>query len=194
MCAISCDYLRPKKQLTFNIDPLRGDRGERLPDLKQNGISLEHLQLATALFNLPAFLVVALLTVLLVKGIHESAAVNSLIVATKVAVILVVIGVGAAFVRPSNWMPFVPPNLGKLGEFGWSGMMRGAAVVFFAYIGFDAVSTAAQESLNPSRDVPIGILGSLIFCSVLYVSDGLGCNRPCTVYKAQCGRSSCCGH
>ncbi len=137
--------------------------------LKQGGISPEHLHLATAVFNLPAFFVVSILTALLVKGIRESAVVNSFIVALKVAVILVVIGAGAAYVNTSNWSPFVPPNLGKFGEFGWSGVMRGAAVVFFAYIGFDAVSTAAQESRNPSRDMPIGILGSLIVCSVLYV-------------------------
>lgn len=137
--------------------------------LRQVGISPEQLRLARALFNFPAFLIVSLLTALLVKGIRESSVFNSFIVALKVAVILVVIGTGAAFLNPSNWVPFVPPNSGKFGEFGWSGIMRGAAVVFFAYIGFDAVSTAAQESRNPSRDMPIGILGSLIVCSVLYV-------------------------
>ena len=137
--------------------------------LKQAGISPADLHLATALFNLPAFLVVSALTALLVKGIRESTVVNSLIVSLKVTLILVVIGTGTAFVNASNWVPFVPPNLGKFGEFGWSGVMRGAAVVFFAYIGFDAVSTAAQESRNPSRDMPIGILGSLIVCSALYI-------------------------
>ena len=137
--------------------------------LTQAGISPTQLQLTTALFNLPAFLVVSLLTALLVKGIRESTFVNSFIVALKVVLILVVIGTGTAFVDTSNWIPFVPPNLGKFGEFGWSGVMRGAAVVFFAYIGFDAVSTAAQESRNPSRDMPIGILGSLVVCSVLYI-------------------------
>jgi basic amino acid/polyamine antiporter, APA family len=137
--------------------------------LKHAGITLEQAHQTTALFNLPAFLIVSLLTVLLVKGIRESAFFNSMIVALKVVVILAVIGAGASFVNAANWFPFVPCNLGKFGEFGWSGVMRGAAVVFFAYIGFDAVSTAAQESRNPSRDMPIGILGSLIICSVLYV-------------------------
>jgi len=137
--------------------------------LQQAGISVANLQQATALFNLPAFIIVALLTALLVKGIRESAIFNAVIVVVKVAVILAVIGVGLAFVNTSNWTPFVPPNSGKFGEFGWSGVVRGAAVVFFAYLGFDAVSTAAQESRNPQRDMPIGILGSLIVCTVLYI-------------------------
>jgi basic amino acid/polyamine antiporter, APA family len=137
--------------------------------LKKVGVSPEHLRLVTALFNLPAFLVVSVLTALLIKGIRESSVFNSLIVALKLTVILVVIGTGVAYVNTANWSPFVPPNLGKFGEFGWSGVTRGAAVVFFAYIGFDAVSTAAQESRNPSRDMPIGILCSLIVCTVLYV-------------------------
>jgi basic amino acid/polyamine antiporter, APA family len=137
--------------------------------LQRAGISLASLDQATALFNLPAFVIVALLTALLVKGIRESAIFNSVFVVVKVAVILAVIGVGIAFVSPSNWTPFVPPNSGKFGEFGWSGVVRGAAVVFFAYLGFDAVSTAAQESRNPQRDMPIGILGSLIICTVLYI-------------------------
>lgn len=137
--------------------------------LQRAGISLAHLDQATAVFNLPAFVIVALLTALLVKGIRESAIFNAIIVVVKVAVILAVIGVGITFVNPSNWTPFVPPNSGKFGEFGWSGVVRGAAVVFFAYLGFDAVSTAAQESRNPKRDMPIGILGSLVICTVLYI-------------------------
>ncbi len=137
--------------------------------LKQAGIVPAHLYTVTALFNLPAFLIVSILTALLVKGIRESTFVNSFIVTLKIVLILVVIGTGIAFINRSNWTPFVPPNSGRFGEFGWSGVMRGAAVVFFAYIGFDAVSTAAQESRNPSRDMPIGILGSLVVCSVLYV-------------------------
>jgi APA family basic amino acid/polyamine antiporter len=137
--------------------------------LQHSGIESASLQQATALFNLPAMIIVALLTALLVKGIRESAIFNFVIVVVKVAVILVVIGVGIAFVNPSNWVPFVPPNAGKFGEFGWSGVARGAAVVFFAYLGFDAVSTAAQEARNPQRDMPISILGSLVICTMLYI-------------------------
>lgn len=137
--------------------------------LQRAGISSVNLDHETAIFNLPAFIIVALLTALLVKGIRESAIFNSVIVVVKLAVILAVIGVGIAFVKPSNWTPFVPANSGNFGEFGWSGVVRGAAVVFFAYLGFDAVSTAAQESRNPHRDMPIGILGSLLICTVLYI-------------------------
>jgi APA family basic amino acid/polyamine antiporter len=123
----------------------------------------------TAVFNLPAVLITAFVTALLVVGIQESATVNSIIVVVKVAVVLLVIAAGSMFVNAANWTPFIPPNTGTFGEFGWSGIMRGAGVIFFAYIGFDAVSTAAQEAKNPQRDMPIGILGSLVVCTVLYV-------------------------
>ena len=123
----------------------------------------------TAVFNLPAVIIAALVTALLVVGIKESANVNSVIVVVKVAVVVMVIAVGAMFVTRANWHPFIPPNTGTFGEYGWSGILRGAGVIFFAYIGFDAVSTAAQETRNPSRDMPIGILGSLVVCTVLYV-------------------------
>jgi APA family basic amino acid/polyamine antiporter len=113
--------------------------------------------------------VTAIVTALLVIGIKESASVNTVIVLVKVAVVLLVIGAGMFFLDAANWKPFIPENAGKFGEFGWSGVLRGAAVIFFAYIGFDAVSTAAQESRNPQRDMPIGILGSLAVCTVLYV-------------------------
>jgi len=138
-------------------------------NLQQSGIPPETLHQATALFNLPAFIIVILLSALLLKGIRESATFNSVVVIVKVAVILLVIVVGIAFVKQSNWTPFLPENSGKFGEFGWSGVARGAAVVFFAYLGFDAVSTAAQESRNPRRDMPIGILASLGICTVLYI-------------------------
>jgi len=124
----------------------------------------------TAVFNLPAVLVTLLVTWLLVRGVKESATVNSIIVFVKVAIILLVIGTGLAFIHPANYTPFIPPNTGVFGEFGWSGIVRGAAVIFFAYIGFDAVSTAAQEARNPQRDMPRGILGSLAICTVLYVA------------------------
>jgi APA family basic amino acid/polyamine antiporter len=123
----------------------------------------------TALFNLPAMLISALATWLLVIGIRESARVNAAIVFIKVAVVLLIIGLGGMFVDPRNWRPFIPDNSGMFGEFGWSGILRGAAVIFFAYIGFDAVSTAAQEARDPQRDMPRGIIGSLAICTVLYV-------------------------
>jgi APA family basic amino acid/polyamine antiporter len=127
------------------------------------------VELAPGAFDWPASLSVLAVTLLLVRGVRESALVNSAIVAIKVAVILIVIGCGAMFLRPELWHPFVPPNTGEFGSFGWSGVLRGAAVIFFAYIGFDAVSTAAQESKRPQRDLPLGLLGSLALCTVLYV-------------------------
>jgi len=119
--------------------------------------------------NVPAMVLVALMTMLLVVGIRESARFNNLIVIVKLAIVLLVIGFGFMYVNSDNWHPFVPANTGAFGEFGWSGVVRGAAVIFFAYIGFDAVSTAAQEAKNPQRDMPIGILGSLAICTVLYI-------------------------
>jgi APA family basic amino acid/polyamine antiporter len=124
---------------------------------------------ATALFNLPAVIIIALVSTLLVVGIKESANVNNVIVFIKVAVVLLFIIAAAHAIDPDNWKPFMPPNTGVRGEFGWTGVMTGAGVVFFAYIGFDAVSTAAQEAKNPQRDMPIGIIGSLLICTVLYI-------------------------
>jgi APA family basic amino acid/polyamine antiporter len=124
---------------------------------------------ATAVFNLPAVLITALATTLLVIGIRESARVNDAIVVIKLAVVLAVIAFGALYIDAANWRPFVPPNTGDFGDYGWSGILRGAGVIFFAYIGFDAVSTAAQEARDPQRDMPKGILGSLLICTVLYV-------------------------
>jgi len=123
----------------------------------------------TAVFNLPAVLIAVAVTILIVIGIKESATVNAVIVIIKVAVVLIVIAAGAFFVVPANWHPFIPPNTGTFGEYGWSGILRGAGVIFFAYIGFDAVSVAAQEAKNPQRDMPIGILGSLVVCTILYI-------------------------
>lgn len=121
------------------------------------------------LLNVPAMLIVVLMSALLVIGIHESARFNNVIVVVKVAIVLLVIGFGFAYAKPEHWQPFIPENNGNVGEFGWTGIIRGAGVVFFAYIGFDAVSTAAQEAKNPQRDMPIGILLSLAICTVLYV-------------------------
>jgi APA family basic amino acid/polyamine antiporter len=115
-------------------------------------------------------LIVLLVTALLVVGIRESANTNSLLVVIKSLVLVVFVVVGIAYVRRENLTPFIPPNTGTFGSFGWSGVLRGAAVMFFAYIGFDAVSTAAQESKNPQRDLPFGILVSLALCTVLYIA------------------------
>ena len=129
----------------------------------------------TAVFNLPAFLIVCVVTLILIIGIRESANLNVAIVFVKVGTVLVFIAVAAAFlvkhpdVARSNWFPFIPPNTGAFGSYGLSGIARGAATIFFAYIGFDAVTTAAQEARNPQRDMPIGLLGSLAVCTILYL-------------------------
>ena len=122
-----------------------------------------------AVINLPALLIIALITFVLVRGIKESATVNSIIVFLKISIILIFIGAGIFFIKPDLWKPFIPPNQGQSGFFGWSGILRGAGVMFFAYLGFDAVSTAAQEAKNPKRDMPIGILGSLFACTAIYI-------------------------
>ena len=124
---------------------------------------------ATAIFNLPAVIIVFIVTTLLVVGIRESATFNNIIVFIKVAVVLLFIVGAFHAINPANWHPFIPPNTGDAGHFGWTGVMTGAGIVFFAYIGFDAVSTAAQETKNPGRDMPIGIIGSLLICTVLYI-------------------------
>ncbi len=125
-----------------------------------------------AVLNVPAMVIVALITILLVIGISESAKFNNIIVIVKLAVVFLFIGFGLAYINRENWEPFVPPAQGP-GKFGWGGIVRGAGVIFFAYIGFDAVSTAAQETRKPSRDMPIGILGSLAICTVLYIAVAL---------------------
>jgi APA family basic amino acid/polyamine antiporter len=121
-----------------------------------------------AILNIPAMVIVVIITVLLVLGIRESANFNNVIVAVKLAVILIFIAVGAAYLNTENWSPFVPPAAGP-GKYGWDGVVRAAGVIFFAYIGFDAVSTAAQEAKRPQRDMPIGMLASLAICTVLYI-------------------------
>jgi APA family basic amino acid/polyamine antiporter len=126
-----------------------------------------------AIINFPAIFIVALLTTLLVIGIKESANFNNIIVIIKVTVILLFIGFGVFYISTANWKPFIPENTGEYGHYGISGILRAAGVVFFAYIGFDAVSTAAQEAKNPQKDMPYGILVSLIICTVLYILVGL---------------------
>jgi APA family basic amino acid/polyamine antiporter len=125
-----------------------------------------------AVLNVPAMVIVGVITVLLVLGIKESATFNNIIVAIKLIVILTFIVVGLGYMNLHNWEPFVPPPAGP-GQYGWGGVLRGAGVIFFAYIGFDAVSTAAQEARNSQRDMPIGILGSLAICTVLYIAVSL---------------------
>jgi len=119
--------------------------------------------------NLPAVFIIVLMSLLLIKGTKESAFVNAIIVGLKIAVVLIFIFLGWKYINNSNYTPYIPDNSGKFGDFGFSGIIRAAAIVFFAYIGFDAVSTAAQEAKNPKRDMPWGILGSLAICTVLYI-------------------------
>jgi APA family basic amino acid/polyamine antiporter len=121
------------------------------------------------IINLPAVLIIVLMSLLLIKGTRESASVNSVIVTVKIAVVLIFIFLGWKYINQSNYNPYIPENTGKFGDFGFSGIIRAAAIVFFAYIGFDAVSTAAQEAKNPKKDMPIGILGSLLICTILYI-------------------------
>ncbi len=143
--------------------------------LTEKGMDVAALPQMTALFNLPAVFVIAVVTAILVIGIKESANVNNVIVVVKVAVLLLFSIAGLAYliqhpeVWRENWREFIPSNQGEFGKYGWSGILRGAGVIFFAYIGFDAVSTAAQEAKNPQRDMPIGILGSLAICTLLYI-------------------------
>ena len=153
----------------LHVSPGWHTLGSVKADLVRAGTSFSGLEHATALVNVPAVLVVLAVTALLVVGIRESASTNAAIVMLKLGIIITVIAVGAHYVNPANWHPFVPPSSGEFGHYGWSGVARGAGVIFFAYIGFDAVSTAAQESKHPQRDMPIGILGSLAICTVLYI-------------------------
>jgi len=124
------------------------------------------------IINVPAACIVLVMSLFLIRGTRESARVNNIIVALKVAVIVLFVVLGWRYIDTSNYVPYLPQNTGNLGEFGWSGVLRGAAIVFFAFLGFDAVSTAAQETRNPKRDMPLGILLSLLICTVLYVLFG----------------------
>jgi APA family basic amino acid/polyamine antiporter len=143
--------------------------------LVEAGVDPATLPHRFGIFNLVAFIGIMAVTAILVVGIKESASFNSAIVVVKLVVLLIFLGIGGYTLlhHPElprvNWHPFLPENTGVFGQFGWSGAVRGAGVIFFAYIGFDAVSTAAQEAKNPKRDMPIGILGSLAICTVLYI-------------------------
>jgi APA family basic amino acid/polyamine antiporter len=133
------------------------------------GVQLPDGMSAPGYANIPAVLIVALVSALLMIGISESARVNAAIVIVKLAVVIVFVGAGWSYINPANYHPFLPPNTGSFGSFGLSGVMMGAGTIFFAYIGFDAVSTAAQECRNPQKDMPIGMIGSLAICTVLYI-------------------------
>jgi APA family basic amino acid/polyamine antiporter len=149
------------------------DLGLSLPTMPSSHLNLFGHAI-TLKYDYVGFIIIAVITTILVIGIKESANFTTGIVILKVAVVCIFIGLATAFLtahawKPNYWHPFIPPNTGETGHFGWSGILRGAGVVFFAYIGFDAVSTAAQEAKNPKRDMPIGILVSLVVCTVLYI-------------------------
>ncbi|MEL6064105.1 MULTISPECIES: amino acid permease [unclassified Methylobacterium] len=143
---------------------LAADFGLRLPP------SLAGAPGEGGIVNLPAVAIVLLLTALLTRATREASLVNGLLVACKIAIILAFVGVGAVHLRPDLWHPFVPENAGTFGAFGWSGVFRGAAVVFFAFVGFETVATAAGECRAPQRDAPAGLIGSLLITTVLYVA------------------------
>jgi len=149
------------------------DLGINLPAIPRSDFTVFGLPMHLK-YDYIGFLIIAVITTILVIGIKESANFTTTIVFLKVAVVCVFIALATAFLwkhnwQPNHWHPFIPPNTGERGQYGWSGVLRGAGVVFFAYIGFDAVSTAAQEAKNPKRDMPIGILVSLVICTVLYI-------------------------
>ena len=129
-----------------------------------------HLMRTGAYVNVPAVLIIAAMTALLYVGVRESAGANTLMVSLKVVIIVVVVIAGLKYVDTSNWHPYVPPNSGTFGHFGWSGVLQGASIIFFSYVGFDSASTMALETRNPQRDLPLGILGALAISAVLYVA------------------------
>src|SRR5438067_1953628 len=123
-----------------------------------------------ALINVPAVLIIAAMTALLYVGVRGSASANTIMVTLKVAIIVIIVIAGLKYVDPANWHPYVPPNTGVRGHFGWTGVMQGAAIIFFSYVGFDTASTTALEARNPQRDLPLGIIGALVISAVLYVA------------------------
>jgi APA family basic amino acid/polyamine antiporter len=130
----------------------------------------DHLVKTGAIINVPAMLIVAAMTALLYVGMRESAGANTVMVALKVAIIVIIVIAGLKYIDPSNWKPYIPPNTGTFGHFGWTGVLQGAAIIFFSYVGFDTASTTALEARNPQRDLPLGILGALLISAVLYVA------------------------
>ena len=158
----------------FCVDPTTGqkvlDAAGKVMDVLKCAAPNNVVQ---GVMNLPAVLLLVLVSTLLVIGIKESTRFNNIIVVVKVTIVLLVIGFGFKYIDTANWHPFIPPNTGEFGAFGWSGVLRASGVVFFAYIGFDAVSTAAGEAKNPQKDMPIGMLLSLAICTVLYIAMSL---------------------
>jgi basic amino acid/polyamine antiporter, APA family len=130
----------------------------------------EHVIKTGAWINLPAVLIIAAMTALLYVGVRGSAGANSFMVSLKVGIIIIICIAGMRYVDPSNWQPYVPPNTGARGHFGWSGVLQGAAIIFFSYVGFDTASTTALEARNPQRDLPLGIIGTLVISALLYVA------------------------
>jgi APA family basic amino acid/polyamine antiporter len=164
-------YIPPTHGYNGNLPVFYHDQWLQLMSFRRVGAGLPH---ATGFFNLIAVCIVMVITTILVIGIKESANFNSVVVIIKVTIVCIFLIVGGYFlfrhpaVASANWHPFVPPTDAH-GNFGWLGIPTAAASIFFAYIGFDAVSTAAQEAKNPQRDMPIGILGSLVVCTILYI-------------------------
>jgi APA family basic amino acid/polyamine antiporter len=130
----------------------------------------DHLVATGAIINVPAVLIIAAMTALLYVGVRGSASANTIMVSLKVAIIVIIVIAGLKYVDPSNWKPYVPPNMGVRGHFGWSGVLQGAAIIFFSYVGFDTASTTALEARNPQRDLPLGIIGALVISALLYVA------------------------
>ncbi len=158
------------------FNSLMGDLGvlispmfSKAPLIYQEG-GWEH---TNALFNLPAMCIIGLIAWLVARGIQTAAFLNDMLVLVKLGVILLFVGFGIAFISADHLTPFIPENTGVFGEFGWSGVLRGAGLVFFAFLGFDAVSTLAQEAKNPQRDMPIGMIGSLLICTAVYIIFGI---------------------
>ena len=156
------DYVEPSEQHVGSIIELAGALSER-------DRILVHCQAGISRSSAAALIILAL-TAVLVKGIKESARANTVLVLIKITVLIVFVAAGAAYVQRDHLVPFIPANTGDFGAFGWSGVMRATGIMFFAYIGFDAVSTAAQESANPKRDLPFAILSSLTLCTILYIA------------------------
>ena len=158
----------------FCVDPATGqkvlDAAGKVMDVAKCAAPYSIVQ---GVMNLPAVMLLVLVSTLLVIGIKESTRFNNVIVVVKLTIVLLVIGFGFKYIDTANWHPFVPPNTGEFGAFGWSGVLRASGVVFFAYIGFDAVSTAAGEAKNPQKDMPVGMLASLAICTVLYIAMAL---------------------
>jgi len=174
---LSLEYLMSASAVAVGwseyVVDILGDLGIALPQALINAplgrMEDGSIGLTGAIINLPAVLIIVALGTIIYVGVRESSTANNIMVLVKVGVIVLFIFAGLAFVDVDNWTPFIPPNTGKFGEFGWSGVLQGACIIFFSYIGFDAASTTAREAKNPQRDLPLGILGALLISAVLYI-------------------------